>query len=170
MRGVKYTTVFEDLELQIMFTLGGTVAQMLRKRRDSAPQDPLAEITGIYTGHTEPPEDPGLARLLPDFELAEHQEFAGEQQLMRSMNETDIINDKLENLAILLGFCEVENFVWTVDEREALAIVAALNDIRLFLATANVADASDMFSKADMIEWLAYNQQSLLQAVTGYED
>ena len=128
-RGARYTAEFEDVEIHVMDSLALSVSTVLRQRRDSAPQDPLAEIAGMHTGHTQTPEDPALARLLPDFELPEHQQFPGEQELMRSMNEYDIITSKYDNIMVLLELCQVGP-VWTVDETQALAIIGALNDIR----------------------------------------
>lgn len=168
-RGARYTAEFEDVEIHVMDSLALSVSTVLRQRRDSAPQDPLAEIAGMHTGHTQTPEDPALARLLPDFELPEHQQFPGEQELMRSMNEYDIITSKYDNIMVLLELCQVGP-VWTVDETQALAIIGALNDIRLFFAAAEIDDRAEGIRKEELIEWLAYNQQSLLRAVTGYDD
>ena len=40
---------------------------LLDERESSSPSDELEEITGIKTGNSEPPGDPTLRRLLPDF-------------------------------------------------------------------------------------------------------
>ena len=54
----------------IAAVLRGLVSQledMLTARAEEAPQDELAELTGIRTGPSESPDDPVLSRLLPDF-------------------------------------------------------------------------------------------------------
>src|ERR1700712_3824192 len=44
---------------------------MLSGRADAAPSDELPALTGIRTGPSTPPDDPVLARLLPDFHRPE---------------------------------------------------------------------------------------------------
>jgi hypothetical protein len=63
-------TVMTKLDRREATVLRGLITQidgMLRTRADEAPQDELAELTGIRTGMSSAPEDPILARLLPDF-------------------------------------------------------------------------------------------------------
>jgi hypothetical protein len=52
----------------------------------------------------------------------------------------------------------------SLQEEEAHAWLGALNDIRLYLASSEVADGLDRDS---IVEWLAYNQESLLEAMMG---
>ena len=40
---------------------------LLDERESSSPPDELEEITGMKTGNADPPEDPTMRRLLPDF-------------------------------------------------------------------------------------------------------
>src|SRR3978361_2026145 len=44
---------------------------MVSGRADAAPSDELSALTGIRTGPSTPPDDPVLARLLPDFHRPE---------------------------------------------------------------------------------------------------
>ncbi len=63
-------TVMTKLDRREATVLRGLITQidsMLRARLEEAPQDELAELTGIRTGSTTAPEDPILSRLLPDF-------------------------------------------------------------------------------------------------------
>lgn len=157
MRPTKFVTVFDVTEREFLGTLAAEVAEKLIARAQSVPQDELAELTGMPSGHKEAPTDPGLARLLPDFEREEDEEFEGDNALLRSFHEQDIVKEKLENLQAVIsslgpgGGREVEIF-----ESEAHQWVKALNDIRLFLASSEDHDHN-------VVQWLAYVQESLLE-------
>ena len=97
----KYTTVFDPMEREVIGDLTATVSEALIARAQSAPKDEFAEMLGVATGHTEAPEDPRLARLLPDFEREGDEEFDGDNGLLRSLHENDIIKAKLVNLQVI---------------------------------------------------------------------
>src|SRR5262245_61692570 len=66
----KGNAIVGEMDRQEAAVLRGLVAQiedMLRSRAAEAPEDELAELTGIRTGPSTAPEDPILSRLLPDF-------------------------------------------------------------------------------------------------------
>ena len=71
----KYQCVFEPIEREILGNLAATVANALMERAQSAPRDELAELTGMPSGHKDAPDDPSLARLLPDFERDGDEEY-----------------------------------------------------------------------------------------------
>ena len=131
--GVKFTIKFDPLEREVIGDLTATVSEALISRAQSAPKDEFAEMVGMSTGHTEAPEDPKLARLLPDFEREGDEEFDGDNGLLRSLHETDIIKAKLVNLQVInaalgpTGGVEV-----AIEEDEAHQFIAALNDMRLY--------------------------------------
>ena len=52
-----------------------STTELLTERDGSAPQDALAELTGIRTGHTTAPRDLTLGRLLPDFHRPDQDEL-----------------------------------------------------------------------------------------------
>lgn len=161
MRQVKYTCSLNPLEREVLGDLAATVAEALMERARSAPKDELAEITGIATGHKEAPTDPALARLLPDFERDEDEEFEGDKALLRSMNETDIIKAKLQNLSVITDALGPDGSVHVaLDEPEAHAWIAAVNDLRLWVASGS--DRSNRDAE-QLVDWLAYNLESLLQ-------
>ena len=54
-------------EAALLKNLVSAMIGLLDERESASPSDELEEITGIKTGHSEPPEDPTLRRLLPDF-------------------------------------------------------------------------------------------------------
>lgn len=157
MRPSRFVTVFDITEREFLGTMAALVAEQLIERAQSVPHDDLAELTGMPSGHKEPPADPRLARLLPDFEREEDEEFEGDNALLRSFHEQDILKEKLENLQAIIsalgpgGGREVE-----IGESEAHQWVQGLNDIRLFLASSDEYDPN-------VVEWLAYIQESLLE-------
>lgn len=185
MRAVRYQTVLEPVEREVLGNLVATVSEAIIQRAQSAPKDELAEMTGIPSGHKEAPQDPALARLLPDFERAGDEEYEGDNSLLRSLHENDICRAKLQNLQVVAEKVGPDGGVnITLSEEEAGAFVAGLNDLRLYLAagTAGPAGGPDeapaTFAEsgtpqqqsgdadtAALVEWLGYNQDSLLTAM-----
>ena len=162
----KYSTVFDPLEREVIGDLTATVSEALIARAQSAPKDDFAEMLGVATGHTEAPADPRLARLLPDFEREGDEEFDGDNGLLRSLHENDIIKAKLMNLQVInsalgpTGGVEV-----TIDEAEAHAFLAALNDMRLYVSEDDRGGEANAQDREMLLEWLAFCQDSLLQAM-----
>lgn len=91
MRTPRYSTVFDPMEREVIGDLTATVSEALIQRAQSAPKDELAAMMDMPSGHSEAPEDPSLARLLPDFEREGDEEFDGDNSLLRSLHENDII-------------------------------------------------------------------------------
>ncbi|MGD7001933.1 DUF2017 domain-containing protein [Corynebacterium halotolerans] len=169
MRAAKYSCVLEPMEREVLGDLSATVSEALIKRAQSAPKDELAEMTGIPSGHKDAPEDPSLARLLPDFERDGDEEYDGDNSLLRSLHENDITKAKLANLQVLNHALGPDGGVTvTATEEEAQSWAAALNDIRLFVAAGEVRGGEQAVQDRDnLVEWLAFNQDSLLSAMMG---
>ncbi|MBP3088173.1 DUF2017 domain-containing protein [Corynebacterium sp. sy017] len=166
-RGAKYSCVLEPMEREVLGELAATVSEALIARAQSAPQDELAELTGIISGHKEAPSDPGLARLLPDFERDCDEEYEGDNALLRSLHEHDITRAKLEHLRVIVDALGPDGGVHiNISEEEAHAWLAGLNDIRLFLSASEV-PTQELMQREQIVEWLAYNQDSLLTAMMG---
>lgn len=163
MRQAKFTTVFDPMEREVLGNLTSTVSEAIIQRAQSAPKDELAEMMDMPSGHTEAPEDPSLARLFPDFQRPEDQEYDGDASLLRSLHENDIAKAKLKNLQVVntalgpTGGVEV-----AIGEDEAQAFVAALNDLRLYVTAGEGPNETD---RDAIVEWLAFNQDSLLTAM-----
>ena len=163
MRQAKFTTVFDPMEREVLGNLTSTVSEAIIQRAQSAPKDELAEMMDMPSGHTEAPEDPSLARLFPDFQRPEDQDYDGDASLLRSLHENDIAKAKLKNLQVVntalgpTGGVEV-----AIGEDEAQAFVAALNDLRLYVAAGEGPNETD---RDAIVEWLAFNQDSLLTAM-----
>lgn len=164
----KYSTRFEPMEREVIGDLTATVSEVLIARAQSAPKDEFAEMLGVSTGHTEAPEDPKLARLLPDFEREGDEEFDGDNGLLRSLHENDIIKAKLINLQVIneklgpTGGVDV-----TVDEQEAHQFIAALNDMRLYVSEDDRGGEAAQQQRQVLMDWLAACQDSLLQEMLG---
>lgn len=168
-RSAKYSVVFEPMEREVLGDLASSVAELLIDRCQSAPKDELAELTGMVSGHKDAPTDPGLARLLPDFEREGDEEFEGDNSLLRSFHENDICRAKLENLQVITEALGPDGGVAVVaTEEEAHAWLGGLNDIRLYLASSPVEGGEQMEAERDtIVQWLAFNQDSLLEAMMG---
>ena len=164
--GVKFSTRFEPMEREVIGDLTATVSEALIARAQSAPKDDFAEMLGMSAGHTESPEDPKLKRLLPDFERDGDEEFDGDNGLLRSLHENDIIKAKLMNLQVVnealgpTGGVEV-----TIDADDAPRFVAALNDMRLYVSEDDRGGEVEQQDRQVLLDWLAYCQDSLLQAL-----
>lgn len=158
MRAPKFVTVLEPMEREVLGDLTSSVAEAIIKRAQSAPQDELAEMLDMPSGHTEAPKDPSLARLFPDFEKPGDEEYDGDNALLRSLHENDIARSKLQHLQVInsalgpTGGVEV-----AISEEEAHQFVAGLNDLRLYISAGE--------GDENLVEWLAYCQDSLLQAL-----
>lgn len=168
MRAPKFTTVLEPMEREVLGNLTATVSEAIIKRAQSVPEDPLAEMTGIASGHKDAPKDPALARLLPDFEREGDEEYDGDNSLLRSLHENDICRAKLANLQVIAEAVGPDGGVeLSLTEEEARAFIAGLNDLRLYLsASATNQDVADL-DRDSLVEWLGYNQDSLLTALVG---
>ncbi|MEH0147388.1 DUF2017 domain-containing protein [Corynebacterium sp. Q4381] len=164
--GVKYSTRFEPIERELIGDLTATVSEALIARAQSAPKDEFAEMLGVSSGHTEAPQDPRMARLLPDFEREGDEEFDGDNGLLRSLHENDIIKAKLQNLQVVnevlgpTGGVEV-----TIEQDDAPRFVAALNDMRLYVSEDTSGGEAAQENRAMLLDWLAFCQDSLLQAM-----
>lgn len=101
MRQARYAVVFEPMEREVLGDLSAAVSEALIQRAQSVPKDPLAEMTGMTSGHKEAPTDPALARLLPDFQHEGDEEYDGDNSFLRSLHEGDITRAKLENLRVI---------------------------------------------------------------------
>lgn len=168
MRAPKFTTTLEPMEREVLGNLAATVAEALMLRARSAPKDELAEMMGMPAGHKELPADPSMARLLPDFQREGDEEYDGDKALLRSLHEADIIAGKLNNLQVVSQVTGPDSSMDIVlTEREAHQFIAGLNDLRLYLAAGEPSQDMPAPDRDNLVEWLAYNQDSLLSALIG---
>lgn len=146
--GPRVKSAMENHEVQILHALVSNVVDMLEQRRDSAPRDELAEITGMRSGHSKQPDEAPLARLLPDFHRPEKSDgpegasgsnadraavARAHNSGMRMIHEPAIIDAKLASAAVLLRSLPARGGTVSLTMEQAQAWMGCLNDVRLGL-------------------------------------
>lgn len=160
------TANLSDAEVSVLQQLAQELLHLLGDADEH--DDPLAAVVGIST-NDRLPEDPALARLLPD--AYQNPEHAGE---FRRYTEHGLREGKRERLAELLS--GVSHEVRLPDDA-AQRWAMAINDIRLFLGTRLeiTPDAEEEFSQLDnedprkagyaVFAWLGWLQQTIIDAL-----
>lgn len=115
------------------------VRGLFAHRRSMTPADPLVAMTGLITGPPEAPEDPVLARLLPDF----HHDDAALSSGLRVLREPGILADKDAAAVAVLDSLPPGGGTVQLDAEQAQAWIAALNDVRLSLGVRLGIDQDD---------------------------
>lgn len=172
------TATFELNEAQLLVNLASQVVELLQDRNgpsESEP-DPLAQLIGM-SGPVQPPEDPVLARLLPDayrddpVEAAEFRRFTEQALSATKVGNARTVIEGLEagGLDVAAKHVEVE-----LDEAQVLAWLRALTDIRMALAVRlgieteedaeRLAESDDEATVAmgDVFDWLGFVQETLV--------
>ncbi|MEC3981385.1 DUF2017 domain-containing protein [Amycolatopsis sp. H20-H5] len=173
--------IFAGFEQQEAAVLRGLVSQledMLTARAEEAPQDELAELTGIRTGPTESPDDPVLSRLLPDFHRLDPdnptREDLDSAAAMRSLHEPELLDAKVGVAQLVLGTLPRDGGEVELTEEQADAWLGALNDVRLALGTAldvtddmpdELPDDDPRSPHLGVYHWLTWVQETLIQAL-----
>lgn len=192
--GPRIKSVMEPHEVRILHTLVSNIVDMLEQRRDSAPRDELAEITGMRSGHSELPDEAPLARLLPDFHRFEASDDGPEAEKaavvrahnagMRMIHEPAIIDSKLGCAAVVLRSLPARGGTVSLNMEQADAWMQCLNDVRLGLGAVlleesstdgvpatdipeSVPDDDPRSAQLDVYHWLTFMQDSLCSALTG---
>jgi hypothetical protein len=155
---------------------------MLNDRESSSPADELEDITGMRTGHSSPPQDETMKRLLPDFfrPHTDHPAGAGPVEslnsALRSLHEPEIIDAKREAAQRLLDTVPQNGGKFELTEDDAHAWAAVVNDMRLALGTmlgvaqdgpAEMPPEHPMAGHLDVYQWLTVLQEYLVLAMMG---
>jgi len=164
----------EQPEVQLLADVVDQVRQLLASRRADTPQDPLAGLTGIPDGPSTAPEDPALARLLPDFSRDDTELSAG----MRMLHEPDLIAAKDAAAVALLDSLPLGGGTLRLSPETAAQWLSALNDVRLALGVrlgivedevAPELDRPELQGSGQMMfdvyRWLSAVQDSLVTAM-----
>jgi hypothetical protein len=171
---VRYVAVLERPEASVLRGLMGQVEQMLTGRTAAAPEDELAALTGIRTGPSTPPDDPVLARLLPDFATGED-DAEQVSAALRSMREPELIEAKQAAIATVLATCPGGGGRIELAPPQAEQWLSAVNDVRLALGVAlEVTEDMPEHLPADdpradhlpVYHWLTWLQDSLVTTMT----
>jgi hypothetical protein len=169
-RGAKLRLVgtFDQQEAALLRGLIGQVRDLLAERVAEVPADELAELTGIRSGHSRPPGDPVLARLLPDF----HREDSELASMLRTVREPELIEAKAEAAGVILQTCPAEGGRAELTVEQADAWLAALNDVRLALGTTlgvtedmpdELPTDESVAAHLGVYQWLTFVQDALVQ-------
>jgi hypothetical protein len=165
---LRLTGVFDQQEAVLLRGLIEQVRAMLAERLATAPADELAELTGIRSGHTRTPEDPVLARLLPDF----HRDDPELAAMLRAAREPELVDAKAEAAAVVLDTCPPAGGRAELTVGQADAWLAALNDLRLALGTTlgvtegmpdEVPEDETLAAHLSVYHWLTFVQDALVQ-------
>ena len=175
--GLKLRAEMDPHEAEVLRSLVGAVAGLLTDRAQSAPEDELSALTGMRTGNSKPPDDPRVARLLPEFHRPEpgspDADRAGLNSALRALHEPEIIDSKLAAGSVVLDTVPAHGGKTVLTPEQADAWLSALTDVRLALGTVlNIdADTPEQFDPddpraphLDVYHWLTWMQDSLLQA------
>ncbi len=180
--GARFRSALEAHEAALLHSLVSSVKGMLDERESSTPADELEEITGMRTGHTVPPQDATMKRLLPDFFRAATDHPAGSgtaeslNSALRSLHEPQILAAKRDAAQRLLDTMPAGGGRFELTEDDAHAWAAAVNDVRLALGTMLDIDAigSDelpqdhpMAGHVDVYQWLTVLQEYLVLSLIG---
>lgn len=157
-----------DPERTVLSDLLEQLIDMVASDPTQTSADPLAALVGI-SPDAHRPEDPALARLLPD--AYSDPELAGE---FRRFTESDLRATKVSNARRALAGLGKPGPV-EIDASDAMAWLAALNDLRLVLGTRlgvtedTRPDLSSLYPMTAhtylVYDWLTYLQDSLLRAL-----
>lgn len=138
--GPRFRSALAPHEAALLKNLVSSMIGVLDERESSSPSDELEEITGIKTGNTEPPGDPTLRRLLPDFHKPDDDDYEPDldasdslNAALRSLHEPEIIDAKRAAAQQLLDTLPENGGRFELTEEGANAWIAAVNDVRLSL-------------------------------------
>lgn len=137
--GPHFRSALASHEAALLKNLATAMIGLLDERESSSPADELEEITGIKTGNAEPPKDPTLRRLLPDFYRDDDQDTAPPDAAdslnaaLRSLHEPGIVEAKRVAAQRLLSTVPEDGGKFELSEDDANCWIGAVNDIRLTL-------------------------------------
>lgn len=146
---------------------------VLLGEQEEADADPLAALVGMSDGPVTRPDDPALARLLPDA-YGDDEDAATE---FRRFTEGDLRAGKRANATVLLAtlapLADAGGRL-VLDRDEADAWLGCLNDLRLVLGSRlEVTEETDVVPEGDdphahalqVYGWLGWLQESLLSCL-----
>jgi len=179
--GPRFRSALAPHEAALLQNLVGAMIGLLDERESSSPADELEEITGIKTGSSQPPVDPTLRRLLPDFAKANDDDPAPEtvdslNAALRNLHEPEIIDAKRIAAQQLLDTVPDNGGRFELTEEDANAWIAAVNDVRLTLGVMlevgpegpdRLPADHPLAAHFDVYQWLTVLQEYLVLVLMG---
>ncbi len=183
--GPRFRSSLATHEAALLKNLVSAMIGLLDERESSSPADELEEITGMRTGNAEPPHDPTLRRLLPDFHRPDDPDGQDAtppdvseslNAALRSLHEPEIIDAKRDAAQQLLQTLPDNGGRLELTEDEATAWVAAVNDLRLTLGVMleigpngpdRLPDDHPLAAHFDVYQWLTVLQEYLVLVLMG---
>lgn len=180
--GPRFRSSLAPHEADLLRNLVASLTGMLDDRESAAPTDELSELTGIKTGHSAPPEDETMKRLLPDFYRARTEHPAGSSaadslnSALRSLHEPTIIDAKRQAAQRLLETLPEGGGKLKLSEDDAQAWASAVNDVRLALGSMleigpggldQLPVGHPMAGHLDVYQWLTVLQEYLVLGLLG---
>jgi len=180
--GPRFRSALAAHEASLLQNLATSMVGMLDDRESSSPADELEEITGMRTGHSSPPQDETMKRLLPDFFRPQTEHPAGSgtaeslNSALRTLHEPEILEAKREAAQRLLDTLPEDGGKFELSEDDAQAWAAAVNDIRLALGTMlgisqdgpqDLPPDDPMVGHLDVYQWLTVLQEYLVLGIMG---
>ncbi|OCB30410.1 hypothetical protein A5675_03720 [Mycobacterium malmoense] len=180
--GPRFRSALAAHEAALLKNLATAMVGLLDERESSSPADELEEITGIKSGNSDAPRDPTLRRLLPDFVHPDDDDSAGSDvadslnAALRSLHEPEIIDAKRLAAQRLLSTVPDDGGRFDLNEDDANAWVAAVNDIRLTLGVMvevgpegpeRLPDDHPLAMHFDVYQWLTVLQEYLVLVLMG---
>ena len=163
----------DDVEATVLSQLVSDLSELLAEGEPEQEQDPLAAMVGMSQGDVRRPQDPALARLLPDA-YGDDEAAATE---FRRYTEADLRAGKRAHAATVLATLAPlldRGGSATLDREQADAWLGCLNDLRLVLGTRlGVTEDTDLDDPGDgpraqalhVYGWLGWLQESLLSSL-----
>jgi hypothetical protein len=180
--GPRFRSALAAHEAELLHNLVSSMIGMLEERESSGPADELTEITGMRIGNSRPPQDDTMKRLLPDFYRPQSEHPAGSatteslNSALRSLHEPEIIDAKRQAAQRLLDTVPQGGGKFELNEDDAHAWAAAVNDVRLALGTMLgvgphgpdvLPPDHPMAGHLDVYQWLTMLQEYLVFGLMG---
>ncbi|BAX93766.1 oxidative stress transcriptional regulator AosR [Mycobacterium shigaense] len=179
--GPRFRSALAAHEAALLRNLGTALIGLLDERESSSPSDELEAITGIKIGSSQPPDDPTLRRLLPDFYKSDHDDplAASTESLnaaLRNLHEPRIIEAKRVAAQRLLDTIPENGGRFELTEDDANAWISSVNDIRLTLGVMldigphgpdRLPEDHPLATHFDVYQWLTVLQECLVLVLMG---
>jgi hypothetical protein len=171
-RGGSIRADVSAVEADVLLAVAGDLLVLLGAE-DETDEDPLAAMVGLSSGPLDRPDDPALARLLPDA-YGDDDAAAAE---FRRYTEADLRAGKRAHASVVLSTLSPlagRGGRLVLDREEADAWLGCLNDLRLVLGTRlEVTEETELDPRSDdprahalqVYGWLGWLQESLLSCL-----